>query len=404
MVYGFSLIEFIGMHGGYKYVSVVYLCRELDHLENIEDPYVTILPPSPSHFKSQHNSTTSLQLQRSASVPNTLDTDNNNILSTNLTADSSSMRSLYDDQSEAEMSHKPAQLAPTPPKDSESEFKIKRRNSFSEDHPILQRNTLLRETRKTHKRYASPQVTNTTFKIGAVDDPHVHSNCTFAIQKSVIHTEVSPTQSEASVGIVTVLQRSCVANCSPVALNINTDSRSSTQLKRFTAYRESHSDCTFTTFISPNSVQDNSFVFPESPARPMFTLTSGNNSPANKQIASNSTPVKQYSIMPSHQQSLPNLMACSELATTNPVAPANESDGFSPPTVKRFTKTHQRRKSLPDFMQLASVINPEHQKKLHKVLNTRPQSITAQQVELLLVLQPIFYYYTGCHSGAADRF
>lgn len=349
---------------------------------------MTILPPSPSHFKSQH-STASLA-HRSSSVPHALnsnDNDNNNLTSPN-TADS--MTSLYD-ENEAVKPLKPTRMPPPPPTKKSEGILIDRRNSFSEDHPTLQRNTLLRETRKTHKGFfTSPQVTSTTFKIGAVDDMQLHRS---PVQDEPIHTSVintggSPTQSESSTGVMQVLQQSNItspishvtnSSCSsspPVVLHTKQNVSSSVPIKQLTskekvAHQNSLQECVFS---PPNSAPNNSFVYPVQNQIFSFS-TSENNSPANKGNLSRPSPGP-------HQQSLPDFMAFPELTSTNPMAvPANVKDVFSPPLVKRFSKDHQRRKSLSDFMPIASVNNPDNQKLLHKALGgTRPQSMAAQQV------------------------
>ena len=371
---------------------VVYHNRELDHLEGIEDQYVTILPPSPSHFKSQHNvhSTASL-LRRSASVPDILNSNDNNntadISDTNITT--GSMTSLYD-ESEAEEPLKP----PAPPT-SKNKFEGKeRRSSFSEDYPTLQRNTVLQETRKAHRGYfASPQVTSSTFKVRPVDDIQLNTSPP-AVDRAIhtINTGGSPTQSESSVGIVNVLQQSNITSpISPLSQYSSNSytrspqaieplhSSSSVPVKQFASRLVHQKSLPDYALSQPNSVPDNSFVYPIPPQKPIFSF--GNSSPTNKQITSNlSRPARQ---MGRHQNSLPDLMAFpGPLTTTNPRVPANEKDRFSPPVVKRFTKAHQRCKSLSDLMPAAPVNNPDHQRKLHKALGgTRPQSMAAQQVK-----------------------
>lgn len=349
---------------------------ELDHLEDIEDPYVTILPPSPSQFNSQC-STASL-LRRSASVPHAL-SDN---LPTTLTVisgvdSSGSMNSLYDEG----VPHAPTQVAPTT-SSSKNNFEgpsIVRRSSFSEDHPTLQRNTVLRETRKGHKRYfASPQVTSSTFKTAAVDDLYLshYQPDNKPLVQSLIHTTGGPsTQSDYGVGVVNVLQQSNITNSispssqvstslynrfPPVALN-GQQKADSNNSEQFTSKEK-----VVHTFDQPDSsAHDDSIVFPVSPPRPTFAFSPfGNNyPPVNLAALARHSPKRL-----THQNSLPDLMAPSRLTDINPaVAPANEIQAVSSPVVKRFTKAHKRCKSLSEFMPLPSVNNSENQK-LHKAL------------------------------------
>ena len=350
---------------------VVYHNRELDHLEGIEDPYVTILPPSPSHFKSQQHSTASL-LRRSVSVPDILNSnDNNNINDANISA--GSMTSLYD-ESEPEKPLKPTRKPPSPP------TRKNRRSSFSEDHPTLQRNTVLQETRKSHKGYfATPQVTSSTFKVRPVDDMQLNTSPPVE-DRHTINTGGSPTQSESSVGMVNVPQQSNITSpISPlsqysVTSNSYTSSplhnSSSVPVKYFASrqkvtHRKSLPDYVLN---QPNSDPDNSFVYPIPPQKPIFSFLT-----PDKQITNNlSQSVRQMS---KHQNSLPDLTA----ATT--ILPA-ANERYSPPVVKRFTKTHHRCKSLSDLIPAAPV--DDHQRKLHKALaigDTRPQSMAAQQVK-----------------------
>ena len=364
---------------------VVYHNRELDHLEGIEDPYVTILPPSPSHFKSQQNSTASL-LRRSASVPDILNSNgNNNINDTNISA--GSMTSLYD-ESEPDKPL-PIRKPPSPPtRINKFEGKAKRRSSFSEDHPTLQRNTVLQQTRKSHKGYfASPQVTSSTFKVRPVDDMQLNTSSPPVEDRHTIHTGGSPTQSESSVGMVNVPQQSNITSpISPLSQYSVTRSSlhntSSVPVKYFASnqkvtHRKSLADHALR---QPNSDPNNSFIYPIPPQKPIFSfLTSGSNSPPNKQITGNlSQSVRQIT---KHQNSMPDLMAAQ--LTTTVGAPAIEKDGFSPPVVKRFTNAHHRCKSLSDLMPAASA--DDHQRKLHKVGvaigGIRPQSMAAQQVK-----------------------
>lgn len=328
----------------------------------MEDPYVTILPPSPSHITSQQ-STASLR-RRATSVPYLLNLDDSLSIPVNDTANGS-MTSLYD-ESEAETPLKPTRITPPSPT-RKSDFKgvaIDRRNSFSEDHPTLQRNSLLRETRRAHKGFfASPQVTSTTFKIGAVDDMQLHS-CPAQdrpIHRSIINTEASPTQSESSIGIVNVMQQSIPIspllnqhssaanssyNNSSPELHTKLNASGSVPVKQFAskqkvACQKSLPDC------ASSPAPNNSFVFPAS------------------------MPIKNS--LGTHRQSLPDFMA--QVTTNDP------TDVFSPPVVKRFTKSHQRHNSLQEFMPIASINDPANQKLLHKALGgTRPQSMATQQV------------------------
>lgn len=369
------------------------LCSELDHLEEIEDPYVTIFPSSPAadSKSQQHISTTSL-LRRSTSVPNVLNSNNsNNNLTINVTAvdvasTTGSMRSLYAENDPEE----PLNSTQPPPIKLEDTLR-ERRNSFGEDHPTLQRNTLLRETRKAHKGYfASPQVTSTTFKIAAVDDMHL---CSSSVQdRQPVHkilntTGGSPTQSELSIGIVNISspispsnQHGCVASSNPynksppVMPSANNGSSIPVRFASKVTHQKSLPESV--AFSPPDSAR-NSFVHPVNPIptqKPTFTNL--NNSPVNNNF---STPAKHSTRMGPHQQSLPDFMMHPELSTTNPT-PTSEKDIFSPPVVKRFTKSHQRCKSLSEFTITASVNNPESQK-LHEVLGgVRPQSMAAHQV------------------------
>ena len=351
--------------------------RELDHLEDIEDQYVTILPPSPSHFKSQQNSTASL-LRRSASVPDILNPNDNNNNTANITT--GSMTSLYDDN-EAEKPVKPARMPPLPPTKFEGK---ERRSSFSEDYPTLQRNTVLQETRTAHKGYFStPQVTSSTFKVRAVDDMQLNTSPEQDRPIHTIHTGTSPTQSESSVGIVNIPQQS-TSPMSPLSQYSVTSNRSplnvtsSVPVKQFVSrqkvtHRKSLPDYALG---PPNSAPNNSFVYPVPPQKPIFSFLTSANSSANKQITSNlSQPARHVG---THQNSLPDLMAFPAQLTATKLANEN-----SPPVVKRFTKAHQRCKSLSDLMPAAAapVNDPDHQRRLHKALGgTRPQSMAAQQV------------------------
>ena len=381
-------------HWYYNYYTAicVHVHRDLDHLEGTEeteDPYVTILPPSPSHFKSQH-STASL-LHRSSSVPHILNSnDNNNLLILGSTNTAGSMQSLYDESVPAKPPT-PVRMPPPPPPSQKTQVEgafIDRRNSFSEDHPTLQRNTHLRETRKAYKGFTSPQITSTTFKIGpAVDDMDLRTSPAQGgpIRSSVIDTRGSPTQSESSVGLVHVQNSpisplSHVTNSSSVVLRAKQNTNTSIPVKRYASKEKMTRQKSLPEFAygSPNSVPG-SFVFPVQQDSPAFT--SGNSSPSNKPINNNHSRPKKYSLG-YHQQSVPDFMGLTELEfnNTNPTS-ANENDVFSPPAVKRFSLVHQRRNSLSDFMPMASVNDPDNQKLLHKALGgNRPQSMAAQQV------------------------
>lgn len=366
---------------------VVYHNRELDHLEGIEDPYVTILPPSPSHFKSQKNSTASL-LRRSASVPDILNSnDNNNIADiSDANISAGSMTSLYDENE----TEKPIRKPPSPPTKKNKFEGKERRSSYSEDHP---HNTVLQETpRKSHKGcFASPQVTSSTFKVRPVDDMQLNTSLPVE-DRHTINTGESPTQSESSVGMVNVPQQSNITSpispLSQYSVSSNSYTRSplhssdSVSVKDFPSrqkltHRKSLPDYALN---QPNSEPNNSFLYcPIPPQKPIFSLlTSGSNTTANKQINSNlSQSVRQMS---KHQNSMPELTA--QLTTVTTASAANENDVFSPPVVKRFTNAHQRCKSLSDLMSAAPV--DDHQRKLHKALaigGTRPQSMAAQQVK-----------------------
>lgn len=368
--------------------------RDLDHLEGTEeteDPYVTILPPSPSHFKSQQYSTSSL-LRRSTSVPYILNSnDNNNLAIPGSTNIVDSMRSLYDESVPAKPLT-PIRQPPPPPSIQKSQFEgasIDRRNSFSEDHPTLQRNTHLRETRKAHKGFTSPQITSTTFKTGAVVDDMDLRTSPGPIHSSVIDTRGSPTQSESSVGVVHILRHSnspisplslATSSPSPVVLRAKQNTNTSTPVKRYASKEKIARQKSLPEFAYGSPVSTpSSFVFPVQQHSPVFT--SGNSSPAKKPTISNYSRPKKHSLG-HRQQSVPDFMALSKLEVANsPTVATNEKDVFSPPLVKRLSQVHQRRKSLSDFMPMASVNAPDNQKMLHKVLGgNRPQSMAAQQV------------------------
>ena len=356
-------------------------------MEGIEDQYVTILPPSPLHFNSQHvnhNSTASL-LRRSASVPDILNSNenNNSTVTDDVTADS--MKSLY--EGEAEIRIAPSRMPPPQPYRNQFEG-MKRRNSFSEDHPRLQHNTVVQEIRKTQKGYfASPQVTSSTFQVKAVDEMQL--NTRQFVEETPLHTintGASPTQSESSVGIVNPPQQSNITspisplsrygitgssyNRSPSIEPYLTNSPGSVPAKFTSKQMKTHRKSL------PEYVPYNTCVYPTPPHKPVFSFsTSGNSSPINQQITSDCSGA--------HPHSLPNIMA---FPTANPQASpaADREDGFLPPVVKRFTKTHQRRKSLSDLMPTASVNCPDSQRKLHKALGgSRPQSMAAQQVIMI---------------------
>ena len=306
------------------------------------------------------------------------------------------MTSLYEGEAE---NVKPSCMPPAPPTRNNQFEGTARRNSFSEDHPTLQRNTVLRETRKTQKGYfASPQVTSSTFQVRAADDMQL--NTEQLVEETPIHTintGASPTQSESSVGIANVsLQSTITSPISPLSqYGINgssynrspptepylTNNTASVHAKRFTSkqmitHRKS----------LPEYVPHNSCVYPILPQKPIFSFsTSGNSSPINQQVTGGCTGA--------HPHSLPDLMA---FHTANSQASPDRKDGFLPPVVKRFTKTHQRRKSLSDLMPTASVNCPDSQRKLHKALGgSRPQSMAAQQVIILTSLACclLYYYY-----------
>ena len=428
------------------YLHMLLVYREI---EDIEDPYVTILPPSPSqmvaHFKKPSTATL---LRRSASVPNALGDSNPQQLSVPVlfTASNSSMTSLYDDDTGSVAPRKPARVAPPPPKSStncSAPKKPPRRRSFSEDHPVLQRNTLLRETRKAYKkRYCgSPEITSTTFTFGSLNDVHCKT-AESTPMKNVINTGASPSpQSEASVEVVNVLQQSSVSsatssqhsNLSPGILR--NKQNSATPVKRFASKEKVARRKSLPEYaISPtrSTQASNSFVFPVPPPRPPSTFITPVNTAYTKQH--NSTPMKRFTKTDSHRQSLPDFMACPELspisptvfkqlsknlsppaATTNrfhkthrrqrsqpefmtcpevsPISPTmvkQLSKDLSPPVAAtdRFHKTHQRRQSLPEFMSFAPVNNPENQRKLQKALGgAQPQSVMAQQVSCYLANQ-----------------
>ena len=370
----------------------MYIHRDLDHLEGTEeaeDPYVTILPPSPSHFKSQRS--TASMLHRSSSVPHILNSnDNNNQLIPGSTNTAGSMRSLYDESVTIPSKPPTPVRQPPPPPNRKSQFEgafIDRRNSFSEDHPTLQRNAHLRETRKAYKGFTSPQITSTTFKIGpAVDDMDLHTSPALGgpIRSSVIDTRGSPTQSESSVGLVYVQNNPIsplshvTSSSSPVVLRAKQNTNTSTPVKRYASKEKMTCQKSLPEFAygSPNSVPG-SFVFPARQDSPVFA--SGNSSPSNKLINSNHSRPEKYSLG-YHQQSVPDLMGL-EFNNTSPTTSASENEVFSPPAVKRFSQVHQRRNSLSDFMPMASVNDPDNQKLLHKALGgNRPQSMAAQQV------------------------
>jgi len=287
------------------------------------------------------------------------------------------MTSLYDDETAP---RKPARVAPPPPKP-------ERRRSFGEDHPVLQRNTLLRETRKAYKKRhcASPEITSTTFTFGSLNDVRKSEESSPSPKKNVINVGASPSpQSEASVEVVNVLQRSSVttspqqSSLSPASLR--SKQNNTTPVKRFAnkAHRKSLPDCALPHCME--AAANNSFVFPVPPPRPLSTLLTPVNTP--KQY--NSTPVKRFTKMGPRRQSLPDFMVCPELSPISPAMVKQFSKDLSPPPVvatDRFHKIHRRRQSLPEFMPFAPVNNPENQRKLQKALGgARPQSVMAQQV------------------------
>ena len=366
---------------------VIYTLPVYREDEDIEDPYVTILPPSPSqvvaHFTKKPSTAT--LLRRSASVPNALGDSTPNQLSIPVlfTASNSSMTSLYDDETAP---RKPARVAPPPPKPE------RRRRSFGEDHPVLQRNTLLRETRKAYKKRhcASPEITSTTFTFGSFNDVRKSAGSCSSLKKNVINIGASPSpQSEASVEVVNVLQQSSVttspqqSSWSPASLR--SKQSNATPVKRFAnkekiARRKSLPDCAISLPHCMEAAANNSFVFPVPPPRPLSTLLTPVNTP--KQY--NSTPVKRFTKMGPRRQSLPDFMVCPELSPISPTMVKQLSKDLLPPpavATDRFHKTHQRRQSLPEFMPFAPVNNPENQKKLQKALGgARPPSVMAQQV------------------------
>jgi len=375
-------IHVIAVH---LHVLIVY--REVDNLEDIEDPYVTILPPSPTQLVAHFNKkpSTATLLRRSASVPNALNDDLRQLsVPVMFTASNSSMRSLYDDDTGC-APHKPARVAPppptvetdTPPKKPER----RRRRSFSEDHPVLERNTVLRETRKVYKKRqcGSPEITSTTFTFGSLNDVHKATNSGLP-RKNVINTGPSPSpQSEADVEVVNVVQQtplSQYSSWSPPILQSKQNTATSVQhfaAKEKVTRRKSLPD--FAVSPPPSSTQvAGSFHFPVPPPRPPSTFVTP--------VQHNSTPVKRFHKMGPRRPSLPDFMVCPELSPISPTMVRQITKDLSPvPTTERFHKTHQRRQSLPEFMPFAPVNNPENQRKLQKAMGgARPQSVVAQQV------------------------
>jgi len=376
------------------YLHMLPVYREV---EDIEDPYVTILPPSPSqivaHFTKKPSTAT--LLRRSASVPNALGDSSPSQLSVPVlfTASNSSMTSLYDDDTEPSAApRKPARVAPPPPKPER-----RRRRSFGEDHPVLQRNTLLRETRKAYKKRqcASPEITSTTFTFGSLNNVHKSEENSSSPKKNVIIIGASPSpQSEANVEVVNVLQQSTTpshqSSWSPASLqhkqnNATSIERFATKIK--VARRKSLPDYA----ISPPHSGADSFVFPVPPPRPLSTFRTPVYTP--KQY--NSTPAKRSTKMGPHRQSLPDFMVCPELSPISPTMVKQLSKDLSSPeavATGRFHKTHRRQQSLPEFMPFAPVNNPENQRKLQKALGgTRPQGVVAQQVRYHQIRSDKYY-------------
>lgn len=255
-----------------------------------------------------------------------------------------SMTSLYDE----------SEPTPVPSNKQYEGTLINRRNSFSEDHPTLQRNTKLQETRRTNKGFFTPpQITSSTFKIAAADDMHLKTS---PVQDRPLHTSVidtggcSPMQSQSSIGVVNVLQTSPILPLTSSSQHTVLHFGNSIPVKQFTAkekvsHHSSLSECAF-------SPPDNS---PVPSRKPIFTLTSANESSTHN--------LSNYC----RKQSLPELSA---------------NNAYSPPVVKRFTKAHHRCKSLSEFMPTASVNDPDSQSLLYKAFGgTRPQSMTGHQVE-----------------------